>query len=131
MSKEETMSACDEKKKNVLSASYRLATFDSWSMECVVTKRALASAGFYYLQYGDNVKCGYCSLEMGEWREGDDPMKEHERWSPRCPFVNAATDVDGNVELGRKRCEDDFGWHRPEFRPHSRAQRGKQSKKMG
>ena len=118
------MAACE--KRNVLSESYRLATFASWPTEIAVSKQSLAAAGFYYLQYDDNVKCGHCSLEMGEGKEGDDPIKEHERWSPRCPFVRAARDFDGIVELARKRCNDECGWYRTEFRPHSRAQKGKQ-----
>jgi len=102
------MTVCDEKKN----ASYRLATFDAWPMEFAVSKRALAAAGFYYLQYGDNVKCAYCSLEMVDWKEGDDPMKDHERYSPRCPFVRAARDFHGDIELARKMTQDECGCFR-------------------
>ena len=119
------MSACDE--KNVLSESYRLATFASWPTEIAVTKQSLAAAGFYYLQYDDNVKCAYCSLELVDWKEGDDPMKDHEQYSPRGPFVRAARDFDGNIELARNISNDECGCYRTEFRPHSRAQKGKQS----
>ena len=114
-------------KRNVLSESYRLATFASWPTDIAVTKQSLEAAGFYYLQHDDNFKCAYCSLELIDWKKGDDPMKNHERWSPRCPFVRAARDFDGNVEIVRKISNDECGWYRTEFRPHARAQKGKQS----
>ena len=114
-------------KRNVLSESYRFVTFASWPMEIAVTKQSLAAAGFYYLQHDDNVKCGHCSLELGEWNGGDDLMKDHERYSSLCLFVRAARDFDGNVEQARKIGNDECGWYRTEFRPHSRAQKGKQS----
>ena len=99
-------------KRNVLSESYRLASFASWPMEFAVPKESVAAAGFYYLQYDDNLKCAYCSLELIDWKEGDDPMKDHERYSPRCPFVRAARDFDGNVELARRNGNDECQWYR-------------------
>ncbi|KAJ3307329.1 hypothetical protein HDU93_006079, partial [Gonapodya sp. JEL0774] len=35
----------------------------------------------------DNVRCGYCELELDGWEEGDDPLHEHrKRKEKQCPF---------------------------------------------
>lgn len=48
---------------------------------------AMALAGFHYTGQSDAVKCLSCDLPLNGWEPHDDPMQEHERWSPECPFL--------------------------------------------
>ncbi|KAF6216763.1 hypothetical protein GE061_001112 [Apolygus lucorum] len=34
------------------------------------------------------VKCNFCGIVLGKWREFDNPQEEHRRWSPNCIFVD-------------------------------------------
>lgn len=48
----------------------------------------LASAGFFFTNRVDVVRCVFCGLEDGHWTEGDDTFKDYMRWSPSCGFVS-------------------------------------------
>jgi baculoviral IAP repeat-containing protein 7/8 len=74
-------------KLDVKLESERLETFKTWKSDAV-TPQALAKAGFYSLNpNSDLVKCAFCKAEICRWEDGDEPMEEHARWSPNCPFV--------------------------------------------
>ncbi|XP_012525108.1 death-associated inhibitor of apoptosis 1 [Monomorium pharaonis] len=75
----------------------RLNSFVDWPKHSVDPKK-LAAAGFFYTKRGDVVKCFACLIDMAEWEEGDDPMKDHQRWSGNCPFVRGTSC--GNVPIG-------------------------------
>lgn len=64
----------------------RLKTFETWSVR-FMDHRKLAAAGFIYTGRGDTVKCVFCAVEIGRWEQGDDPLRDHQRWSPICPFI--------------------------------------------
>lgn len=71
----------------------RLATFkNGWPLKFLSDKQ-MAAAGFYFLckkedgRICDDVKCIYCGIELGKWVEGDDPLQDHEKWSPNCWFL--------------------------------------------
>ncbi|XP_064212079.1 inhibitor of apoptosis 1 isoform X2 [Tribolium castaneum] len=89
----------------------RLSTFIDWKSSAV-TPEALAKAGFYFLNNPskpDLVKCAFCKAEICSWEQDDEPLSEHVRWSPNCPFAKEKSqnlrvpaqgqDVCGNVEL--------------------------------
>ena len=41
---------------------------------------ASRQAGFFYSpspEFDDRVTCAYCSLELGSWEDGDNPMLSH------------------------------------------------------
>lgn len=64
----------------------RLRTFnDDWKLE-FITPSQMANAGLYYLGKQDRVRCMFCSKEFDYWQRGDDPLVEHKRKSPQCPF---------------------------------------------
>jgi len=46
----------------------------------------LAAAGFSFTSQSDVVRCAFCGVEVGHWEEGDEALKEHQRWSPSCGF---------------------------------------------
>ncbi|RZC35564.1 BIR and/or zf-C3HC4 3 domain containing protein [Asbolus verrucosus] len=65
----------------------RLKTFENWDNEAV-TPEMLAKAGFYSLNNSnDLVKCAFCNAEVCRWEPGDNPLEEHRKWSPNCPFL--------------------------------------------
>ena len=66
----------------------RVSSFDKWPLQLRQDKHTLASAGFYYTNDGDLVKCFSCGLHLGDWLKDDNVWKEHQRWSPRCHYIN-------------------------------------------
>ncbi len=86
----------------------RLETFLTWPIPSKVEGYRLAKAGFYYLQEMDKVfflftiilssvkfhisflqvRCAFCGIDAYNWEAGDDPIVEHRRHSPMCPFLS-------------------------------------------
>ena len=58
----------------------------------------LAAAGFYYTDWSDVGHCAFCGLELGHWQEGDDPFRDHQRWSTSCEFIKGL--FLGNIPTG-------------------------------
>ncbi|CAG8747570.1 11895_t:CDS:2, partial [Acaulospora colombiana] len=51
----------------------------------------MAKAGFICassIHNPDNVMCVYCDVSLGDWEQKDDPMKEHRKRFPSCPFFD-------------------------------------------
>jgi hypothetical protein len=49
----------------------------------------MANAGFIYAPVedsNDNVQCPYCETALDGWEMQDDPVHEHQRRRPNCPF---------------------------------------------
>lgn len=79
----------------------RLNSFkNDWPSDTPVTPEGLAAAGFYWLGVGDCVRCAFCLGTLKQWEAGDDPLVEHERLFPRCPFIVGAN-VD-NVPMSKR-----------------------------
>nr|CAD7199114.1 unnamed protein product [Timema douglasi] len=76
--------------------SERRKTFRRWPVPFMDPDK-LAEAGFYYLNKDDIVRCAFCGVEIGHWEEGDDAMRDHQRWGPHCPFLRKFSV--GNVPL--------------------------------
>ena len=64
----------------------RRKTFQYWRVPFMDVNQ-LAAAGFFFTNRGDVVHCAFCEVEVGQWLEGDDAFKDHQRWSPSCAFV--------------------------------------------
>ncbi|KAI3646168.1 hypothetical protein MP228_009096 [Amoeboaphelidium protococcarum] len=79
----------------------RLRTFISWPYDKMKgwkpTSKKLAKAGFYYAptdmpddgddeNIADMAQCPECLLALDGWEKDDDPMKEHKKRAPNCPF---------------------------------------------
>jgi E3 ubiquitin-protein ligase XIAP len=77
--------------------SNRLATFRQWPESSPIRPQRLAAAGLFYFGQGDSVRCAFCEGVLKRWVPGDDPMEEHSKFFPRCPFV-IGLDI-GNVPL--------------------------------
>ncbi|XP_038178519.1 baculoviral IAP repeat-containing protein 2 isoform X1 [Arvicola amphibius] len=65
----------------------RMRTFLYWPSSVPVEPEQLASAGFYYMDRNDDVKCFCCDGGLRCWESGDDPWVEHAKWFPRCEFL--------------------------------------------
>ncbi|EDV52193.2 death-associated inhibitor of apoptosis 1 [Drosophila erecta] len=68
----------------------RLKTFTDWPLAWL-DKHKLAQTGMYFTHVGDKVKCYFCGVEIGCWEQEDQPVPEHQRWSPNCPLLRRRT----------------------------------------
>lgn len=69
---------------------FRMETFSDWPLKKkndIVDE--MAFAGFYYTGITDHVRCAYCGFGLRNWRLDDNPLEEHARAYPDCPFVNS------------------------------------------
>jgi Inhibitor of Apoptosis domain len=70
--------------------SNRLKSFVKWSSP-FVTPSDLADAGFYSLQWENQVRCISCDICVGRWEEGDNVWTEHLKHSPHCDYIRGKT----------------------------------------
>jgi hypothetical protein len=76
----------------------------------------LVSAGFFYTNLGDVVRCAFCNVEVGRWEKGDDPMTDHLRWSPSCGFAKGLNT--GNIPTPSAISLQQPGCSNPVCEPH-------------
>ncbi|CEH19092.1 Apoptosis inhibitor IAP1 and related BIR domain proteins [Ceraceosorus bombacis] len=78
----------------------RKATFgDAWPHDgkrgWKPTSAKLAKAGFHFTpapdeeDEADRATCIYCDRALGGWEKADDPIEEHRRREPECPYFTA------------------------------------------
>ncbi|XP_044311291.1 baculoviral IAP repeat-containing protein 7 [Varanus komodoensis] len=67
----------------------RLQTFQRWPESAPVSPRDLAAAGFFFTGPDDRVKCFCCEGVLYDWHAQDDPVAEHRKFFPTCPFIQA------------------------------------------
>lgn len=77
--------------------SARLNSYIGWPCSYVEPK-TLAAAGFYYTGKKDMVMCFDCRVNLSQWKEGDDPWANHQRFTFNCRFLRG--EPCGNVPLG-------------------------------
>ncbi|KAF9311259.1 hypothetical protein BG003_007596 [Podila horticola] len=72
----------------------RLRTFGNWwphehEKGWFGTSKRMANAGFIFAPTDDspdNCQCPYCNIALDGWEAWDDPVHEHQRRTPACPF---------------------------------------------
>ncbi|CAH1799476.1 unnamed protein product [Owenia fusiformis] len=69
------------------SQMFRLASYTKWPKWAHARPVQLAEAGLYFTGTYDEVKCFACDAKFKQWSEINDPMSEHRKTSPNCPFV--------------------------------------------
>jgi hypothetical protein len=89
--------------RKLRSEKERRETFKGWTQNAVHYKE-LARAGFIYNGIRDRTQCVFCLGQMESWEAKDDPVKEHARLEPGCPFVQGKPV--GNIPYG----ERDVDW---------------------
>ncbi|KAH0619240.1 hypothetical protein JD844_019107 [Phrynosoma platyrhinos] len=72
---------------NMRSEEKRLRTFQHWADRAPVSPADLAAAGFFFVGPDDRVECFCCGGVLYDWFAEDDPMVEHEKFFPTCPFI--------------------------------------------
>ncbi|XP_023559536.1 baculoviral IAP repeat-containing protein 1 isoform X2 [Octodon degus] len=85
----------------------RRETFKNWPhREFLQAVDALVRAGLFYTGVEDEVQCFSCGGCMKNWQEGDDPLADHTKYFPSCPFLQnmkssaeAIPDLQGCGEL--------------------------------
>lgn len=65
--------------------SKRFETFQNWP-KSETLKFKLVNAFFIYTEVDDVVICPFCHVEGFRWEEDDDPLLDHQYWSPQCPI---------------------------------------------
>lgn len=66
----------------------RLRTFEGkWPSDNPLSPGKVARAGFWYLGPHDRVECAFCRGRLLNFVPGDDPVGEHARHFPACPFI--------------------------------------------
>ena len=72
-----------------------------------VEPEQLALAGFRYSGQAsgtDMVRCDYCSGRLQRWEETDEPLQEHARHYPDCPFLHPLTQQHKNPQVSYLSC---------------------------
>lgn len=75
---------CDKRYSNT---TVRISSYSNWNATIGKEPREMALAGFYFLGFGDAVKCFCCGIGISNWSMGDDPWVEHARYKPTCAFL--------------------------------------------
>ena len=83
----------------------RLESFREWPVNLAQKPNDLIKAGFYYYGIKDMVKCFYCNGGLRNWDPIDEPIVEHARWFPRCPYIRQLKGAD-YIEQIRDRYKD-------------------------
>ncbi|CAF2631346.1 unnamed protein product [Rotaria sp. Silwood2] len=63
------------------------ASFTTWSNENSPSVDTLVQAGFFYSGRATIVTCFYCNESLKNWGSNDNPIIEHARWFPCCPYA--------------------------------------------
>ncbi|APO13985.1 IAP-5 [Plodia interpunctella granulovirus] len=94
----------------------RLESFKYWPGSENVEKLALI--GFYFTGYSDKIVCHYCKLDLYNFMGGEDSVKDHKRYSPKCPFLdrtNASSNYIGTSFLSPRTVSSNY----PPLVPHT------------
>ncbi|KAH3736344.1 hypothetical protein DPMN_042907, partial [Dreissena polymorpha] len=68
-------------------AEKRLATFRGWPL-AEPNPHTLCTAGFFFTDRDyDLVRCFCCGIGLKDFSDSDDPLLEHAKHSPNCPFM--------------------------------------------
>lgn len=74
----------------MLNESERLKTFSSieWPhSRDIISVKNLAKSGLFYTGVMDYVKCVFCGLVLHKWMPNDNPVLDHVKYKPTCPFI--------------------------------------------
>jgi hypothetical protein len=79
----------DDEESKPQSIDECLLTFEDWPEDAMITAKALAETGFYYLGNELRVKCYMCGLEVDDWNSGMTALGTHARRRYSCPIIQA------------------------------------------
>lgn len=64
-----------------------------------INVKNLAKSGLYYRGERDVVACVFCNVQLHDWKFDDNPILDHQKYSPKCIFL-AAPKQTSNVPIG-------------------------------
>jgi hypothetical protein len=73
----------------------RITSFSTWRVPIGFDVQKMVEAGFTYSRnkvYIDQVYCSFCNVYLRKWKNTDNPQREHEIFSPDCPFLKFIKD---------------------------------------
>lgn len=83
-------SECHVKYPEYMLIQKRLSSFDlNWTSQGLPEPRIMAVNGFFLCDNGYSARCFQCGISLYNWSPEDDPVFEHARWSPKCPYIIA------------------------------------------
>jgi baculoviral IAP repeat-containing protein 7/8 len=92
----------ESKMVHMRSGPHRLETFRTkkklWP-HSFIPPEILAEAGLFYLMKGDKVMCAFCRNVFFDWHPWHEPLVEHARHYPTCPFI--MEEFVGNIPIVR------------------------------
>lgn len=77
-------------KTKMLNEADRLASFSlsEWPHEKkYINVKKLAKSGLYFTGEKDVVACAFCNVQLHDWKPNDNPVLDHNKFSPKCPFL--------------------------------------------
>lgn len=90
----------------------RLASFKDWPYSSTTSPQILATKGFFYLQYGDEVKCFSCYTQFAGWENIETLLTLHEL---HCEHCMSQTGDTRNIPLGSDPLLYDLGYDTIDF----------------
>lgn len=89
----------------MLNESARLQTFSSkdwpYGKEYIAVE-SLAKSGLYYTGSLDNSACAFCGLILHEWESDDNPVRDHYKYKPNCPFLQNHEETPNVCDVGKQ-----------------------------
>jgi Inhibitor of Apoptosis domain/Zinc finger, C3HC4 type (RING finger) len=75
-----------EHKKYVTLCS-RIKSFPpNWPSGIHQDPTSMAEAGFFYYDV-THCRCFHCDVRLSDWKTDDEPLTEHQKWSPNCAYL--------------------------------------------
>ncbi|XP_060599272.1 baculoviral IAP repeat-containing protein 3-like isoform X2 [Ruditapes philippinarum] len=65
----------------------RIASFENFPRHINISHHQLAVAGLFCTGRGDLCRCFTCDGGLKDWSSGDDPIKEHATYFPKCSYI--------------------------------------------
>ncbi|XP_045214393.2 E3 ubiquitin-protein ligase XIAP-like [Mercenaria mercenaria] len=72
----------------------RMASFKNFPTHIQLPVQQLAVAGLFFTGNGDLCRCFTCDGGLKDWSTGDDPIKEHATYFPKCGYINQLKGLD-------------------------------------
>lgn len=74
----------------------------------IIDTNIMAISGLYFIGLQDCVECAFCNVRIHTWEIGDNPIKDHYKYSPNCPLLlnpgnTANVSVGNEVKLSQLR----------------------------
>ena len=82
----------------------RHASYEKWISDKLPLVEESVRAGFFYTGRYTIVTCFHCNGSLANWGPKDNPMIEHARWFPHCPYAKqlCGDDLHGRIQESKR-----------------------------